>query len=88
MRVVTDVIGPTDLLDLNNTVVVWAANGITVQLAAGIGGVYFEIVARRDTEPTVADVISALRFLPGNALLRDSFADDDDVCVNFWNPAA
>ncbi|SNS38656.1 hypothetical protein SAMN05216276_1008182 [Streptosporangium subroseum] len=76
-------IGPKNLLDLNTPEIVWANTGILVALATGTKGGYFELVVNRYSAYTVADIITALQQLPQHSLLRDAFADDEDITINF-----
>ncbi|MEO3862653.1 hypothetical protein [Acrocarpospora sp. B8E8] len=80
-------IGPKDLLELNAPEVIVDKEGVMVERSNGSEGVYYEIVAERQVEVTVADVVAGLQLLPQEALLRDAFGDKQVICINFWRAA-
>ncbi|MGN9782830.1 hypothetical protein ACTMTF_15465 [Nonomuraea sp. ZG12] len=77
-------IGPQDLFALGELKLVWEAPGVKVfEGEHPKGGTYGEILADAG-KARVLDLCYAIEHFHGNALLRDAFNEDGDICINFW----
>ncbi|GII83358.1 hypothetical protein Ssi03_13480 [Sphaerisporangium siamense] len=78
--------GPLDLIEeLDAPEVIYSNSGIQVARATGVKGSLYEVTP--SNRATAAELADGFAHIPPNAVVRDAFSDEGEVCINFWDAA-